>query len=258
MAMTDLAGRQTCLTAQGALVFALAREESVLTERAFVDHYEVLQLNPTADTETIERVYRLLAKRYHPDNLGSGDTDRFAEVQRAFDALSNPERRAVYDVKYTEEKSVQWQIFEQGTAADDRDQDQRIFHGILSLLYVARRRDPEGGGLGPVHLERTLGTPREHLGFPVWYLKRRGFIETNPNGLLAITVAGVDELGSRELSLPDDRLLAASSIGEKQRDAEAPDRQRTISGGNGHALTEATDADQTGDDRLGPEWGVLH
>ena len=208
-----------------------------MNKRPFVDHYEVLQVSPSADAETIERVYRLLAKRYHPDNLASGDTDRFTEVQRAFDALSNPERRAAYDVKYDEEKGLQWQIFEQRTASDDRDQDQRIFHGILSLLYVARRRDPEDGGLGPVHLERMLGTPREHLAFPLWYLKRRGLIEIIGNGLLAITVEGVDKLGSKDLSLPQDRLLTESSISDQEHPAEDSSDQRELSEGHADRTT---------------------
>ena len=33
------------------------------------DYYEVLQVSRNADFETIERVFRLLAKRYHPDNV---------------------------------------------------------------------------------------------------------------------------------------------------------------------------------------------
>jgi curved DNA-binding protein CbpA len=34
----------------------------------FTDYYENLQISPNADMEMIERVFRLLAKRYHPDN----------------------------------------------------------------------------------------------------------------------------------------------------------------------------------------------
>ena len=184
----------------------------------FVDHYETLQVSQNADAETLGRVYRLLAKRYHPDNGVSGNADKFTEVHGAYEVLSNPERRAEYDVKYDSEKSLQWQIFGEGAGAatDGREQDQRIFHGILSLLYVARRRNPIDGGLGPVHLERMLGTPREHLEFPLWYLRRRGFIETLGNGLVAITVDGVDKIGSKELSLPHNRLLRESSIAEPQ------------------------------------------
>lgn len=183
-----------------------------MNESPFVDHYEILQVSQGADGETIERVYRLLAKRYHPDNAMTGDSDRFTEVRRAFEVLSNSERRAEYDVKYDSEKSLQWQIFEQGAAMNSHEQDRRVFHGILSLLYVARRRDPDDGGMGTVHLEKMLGTPREHLVFPLWYLRRRGWVELLPNGLLAITVDGVDKLGSDDLALPHDRLLTESSL----------------------------------------------
>ncbi|MCK5350483.1 MAG: DnaJ domain-containing protein, partial [Desulfobacula sp.] len=44
---------------------------------AFDDYYEDLQISPNADLETIERIYRLLAKRYHPDNKRTGNIDKF-------------------------------------------------------------------------------------------------------------------------------------------------------------------------------------
>ena len=202
-----------------------------MSEQAFVDHYEILQVSQTADTETIERVFRLLAKRYHPDNAVTGDPQQFDEVRKAYDLLSNPERRAQYDVTYDDEKGHQWRIFDQGSATDGREQDRRVFHGVLSLLYVARRRDPESGGLGVVHLERTLGVPREHLEFPLWYLRRRGWIETLMGGQIAITVEGVDILGSQELSLPHDHLLAEPSV----TPSSAPPDQRSIADGESRA-----------------------
>jgi curved DNA-binding protein CbpA len=39
------------------------------------DHYEALQLSPRADRDTIERVFRHLAKRLHPDNPQTGDAE---------------------------------------------------------------------------------------------------------------------------------------------------------------------------------------
>ena len=51
-----------------------------------VDHYEVLQVSPRADRETIQRVFRYLAKRYHPDNRDSGDPDRFKQLLEAGEA----------------------------------------------------------------------------------------------------------------------------------------------------------------------------
>ena len=139
-----------------------------MSDTPFVDHYETLQLSSTADSETVERVYRLLAKRYHPDNALSGDSVQFHAVHQAHEVLSDPDRRARYDFAYEEEKGHQWRIFDQETAAAGPEQDHRIFHGLLSMLYVARRRDPEQGGLGAVHLERMLGVLREHLEFPLW------------------------------------------------------------------------------------------
>jgi hypothetical protein len=40
---------------------------------ADLDYYEVLQLSPKADLETIHRVYRIMAARFHPDNPESRD-----------------------------------------------------------------------------------------------------------------------------------------------------------------------------------------
>ena len=182
-----------------------------MNESPFVDHYEVLQVSQNADAETIERVYRLLAKRYHPDNSASGDAERFREVHTAYEILLDPERRAEFDVQYDRDKSLQWQIFEQGAAFDNREDDQRIFKGVLSLLYAARRKNPESGGLGSLDLEKLIGVPREHLEFPLWYLKQRGWIETLDTGHRAITVDGIDKISAEDLSLPDDRLLAETS-----------------------------------------------
>lgn len=63
-----------------------------------LDCYEVLQLSPNADGETISRVYRLLAARYHPDNRETGDSEKFIRLSQAYQILSDPEKRARYDV----------------------------------------------------------------------------------------------------------------------------------------------------------------
>lgn len=205
-----------------------------MTERPFVDHYEALQLSQSADTDTIERVYRMLAKRYHPDNFTTGSADRFGEVHRAYEVLTDPEARARYDVRYDENRTLQWKIFDQESASGGPEHDRRLFHGILSLLYVARRRDPQRGGLGSIFLEKTLGVPQQHLAFPLWYLKQRRWVEVLDSGQLAITVDGIDRLGNRDLDLPDDRLLPEaaearpganpSSTAAGKTDAEAGNR----------------------------------
>jgi len=160
----------------------------------------------------IERVYRILAKRYHPDNQDTGDAVKFAEVHRAFEALNDAASRAAYDATYEQDRTVTWQVFRQEGANDHRSDDRRLFHAILSLLYIARRRDPENGGLGSIGLEKMLGCPQEHLRFPLWYLKQKGWIERLESGYLAITADGVDKLSNEDLSLPANRLISETSM----------------------------------------------
>ena len=58
------------------------------------DFYEVLQISPNADPDTIHRVYRLLAQRFHPDNQETGDPARFRQITEAYQVLSDAEQRA--------------------------------------------------------------------------------------------------------------------------------------------------------------------
>lgn len=191
-------------------------------QKPFVDYYEVLQLSPRATSDMVERVYRMLAKRYHPDNLETGDSDKFSKVHEAYTVLNDAERRAAYDVAYENVQQVQWKVFDQTAANDGRTEDRQIIHAILSLLYVERRRDPMRGGLGAIVLERMLGVPQEHLQFPLWYVKQHGWIEILDSGQIAITIAGIDKLSNQDLELRRDRLLPASSLStDEHAEAEA-------------------------------------
>ena len=63
------------------------------------DYYEVLGINKNADDKTIKKAYRKLAKKYHPD-INPGDTnaeEKFKEVTEAYEILSDPEKRKLYD-----------------------------------------------------------------------------------------------------------------------------------------------------------------
>ena len=63
------------------------------------DLYEVMQLSPSADPDTISRVYRLLAMRYHPDNRQTGNSEMFLQLSEAYRVLSDPLQRAGYDAR---------------------------------------------------------------------------------------------------------------------------------------------------------------
>jgi curved DNA-binding protein CbpA len=189
----------------------------------FRDYYEILQLSPNADTETVDRVYRILVKRYHPDNQATGNEARFNDVVEAHRVLADLERRAAYDVKYDENRGTVVNVFERVSSGDGFGDDKRLFDGVLSLLYVARRRDPNHGGLGIVQIERLLGCPAEHLEFHLWYLRQKGWIERLDSGLFAITVAGIDRVvESDALLLRRDRLLKPGPDGSGPPDSGPP------------------------------------
>jgi curved DNA-binding protein len=189
--------------------------------RPFEDFYEILQLSPNADTETIDRVYRILVRRYHPDNQETGNPEKFTQIVKAHKTLSDPESRAAYDVSYEENRASVLKIFDETSNPESYDGDQRIFEGILSLLYISRRRDAGRGGMGIVQMERLLGCPAKHLEFHLWYLREKGWVERLDSGLLAITASGVDRVMEQEaLHLRRDRLLAERST-NAQRELRA-------------------------------------
>lgn len=61
-------------------------------------HYEILQVHPEASPEVIKAAYKSLSTKFHPDRDKSADAaGRFAEIQKAFDVLSDADRRRQYD-----------------------------------------------------------------------------------------------------------------------------------------------------------------
>ena len=62
------------------------------------DFYEILGVSRDADPDTLKRAYRKMARQYHPDiNKESGAEERFKEIGRAYEILSDDQKRARYD-----------------------------------------------------------------------------------------------------------------------------------------------------------------
>ncbi len=207
-----------------------------MAEAREADHYEALQISPRADAETIERVFRHLAKRFHPDNRETGDGDRFSQIVAAHRVLSNAERRAAYDAGYADLQRETWKIFDQASSTSNVESDKRIRTGILTLLYQARRRDVDRPGVGQLELERVLDCPQEVMKFHLWYMKESGWIQRLDTGLLAITYQGVNQLHAEEIPWADEahRLgPATSEVREAGPVRSAPDETARPGGRQG-------------------------
>jgi curved DNA-binding protein CbpA len=175
-----------------------------------VDCYEVLQISSNAEPETIHRVYRMLAQRFHPDNQDTGNDTKFREVNDAYHVLSDPERRAQYDVGHQKLRQDRWRFVSKSAEAEnDFESEQRTRLTMLEILYTRRRAEPREPGVYIVDIEKMIGQPREHLEFPVWYLVQKKFISKSDNALLVITAEGVEYLEQNyQVSAPAKRLRA--------------------------------------------------
>jgi curved DNA-binding protein CbpA len=162
----------------------------------FTDFYEILEISPNANSETIERIFRYFALRYHPDNQDTGDQVRFTEIAEAHNVLKDPIKRAQYDLQHKDHSGDRWKLAEEASNPKGIERDVVIQDRLLSILYVKRRQNINDPGIGDNELERVSGCPREHLEFHVWYLKAKGWIGRLENGMLAITVEGVDRANS--------------------------------------------------------------
>ena len=162
-----------------------------------LDCYEIMQLSPKATADTIHRVHRILAQRYHPDTPDTGNAEMFIRVTAAARILSDPEQRAKYDARYQANRQLHWKIFDQAEAALGPQSERAKRKGILGLLYAKAAHDIERASMTAVDFEEILGCPREHLQAALWYLKGKGYIQRGDNGRFTITVAGFDEMESQ-------------------------------------------------------------
>ncbi|EPQ54080.1 DnaJ-domain-containing protein [Gloeophyllum trabeum ATCC 11539] len=68
------------------------------TLAAAADLYKVLELDRSADERDIKKAYKRLSRKYHPDkNKDPGAEDRFVEIAHAYEVLSDPTKRQIYD-----------------------------------------------------------------------------------------------------------------------------------------------------------------
>jgi curved DNA-binding protein CbpA len=182
-----------------------------MSDETGVDYYEVLQVSASADPDTIHRVYRFLAQRFHPDNQETGSEARFREVHQAYTVISDPERRARYDITYQQRRQERWRLVSTGAKAEnDFELEQMMRLTLLEALYTRRRMDPTSPAMFSGDLEGLLGRPREHIEFTIWYLNQKKYVTRDDNSRLQITADGVDYLEQHYDGRIKTRLLKAA------------------------------------------------
>jgi curved DNA-binding protein CbpA len=95
-----------------------------------------MQLSPNADAETVSRVYRLLAFRYHPDNTETGNSEMFIRLSEANQILSDPEKRASYDAAHRSAKRPRGKNFGEASTSAVSDREKRRNLEAVTAAYL--------------------------------------------------------------------------------------------------------------------------
>jgi curved DNA-binding protein len=190
-------------------------------------HYDTLQISPKAEQLVITKVYRLLAAYYHPDNKQTGDEEKFKQILKAYEVLSDPAKRSRYDIEFfgpnqkaSAVKSAEESNFSRtketlksrlGTLDENHFSDENhlsereLRKFVLLALYDVRRNSPGNPEVSLLVLSELFSCTVENLEFSSWYLKEKGFIKISESADFSITVSGVDYVEKELLKLEKDK-----------------------------------------------------
>jgi curved DNA-binding protein CbpA len=176
------------------------------------NYYEFLQISPNAEPDTIHRVYRYLAVRFHPDNQETGDADKFFLLKQAYDVLSNPALRAKYDAMRETDAPQEPPLSASIDFMDSIEGELNRRLAVLALLYYQRRTNPHTPEVSLAEVEGRMGFPRDYLEFTSWYLLKKGYITRADNSAFTLTAEGVDFVETQRANIPTlDKLLTGGS-----------------------------------------------
>jgi curved DNA-binding protein len=209
------------------LIYIREKRLSRETMMEVPDYYEFLQISPKAEPDTIHRVYRFLAGRFHPDNPETGDSEKFFILKQAYDVLSHPERRAAYDATYKKESPEAVPLATTIDFMDNMEGELNRRLAVLALLYIQRRTNPYSPEVSLLEVERRMGFPRDYLEFTSWYLRNKGYITRADNSDFTLTAEGVDFVESERVNIPILNKLLTTGSGPSAAEAVAANRVLT-------------------------------
>lgn len=137
------------------------------------------------DRDRIERLYRALSFRYHPDNRDTGDSEIFLSIRETY-RIAFGARHANHAA--ADETSAGNSQNEPNKSRTERDRRR----SVLALLYRKRMTDCGDASLSLHDLAAAVGVASTELTFTLWYLREKGHVMPNDSCAYAITVNGVD------------------------------------------------------------------
>lgn len=191
------------------------------------DYYEFLQISPNAEPDTIQRVYRFLAVRLHPDNPETGDAEKFFLLKQAYDVLSNPARRAEYDATFKKDGPTTVPLSTSIDFMDNMEGELNRRLAVLAVLYIRRRTNPYLPEVSLLEVEKRMGFPRDYLEFTAWYLRNKGYITRSDNSDFTLTAEGVDFVESQRVKIPILNKLLTTGTGPFTTDGIDPSKTLT-------------------------------
>jgi curved DNA-binding protein len=120
----------------------------------YKDYYVTLGIDKSASADDIQKAYRKLARKFHPDvNSNPGAEDRFKEITEAYEVLKDPEKRKTYDQFGADWKQAGragapppgWQGFDFGQGGAGASG----FSSFFEMLFGQGRQGGGGGGRNP-------------------------------------------------------------------------------------------------------------
>jgi curved DNA-binding protein len=148
----------------------------------FRDYYEILGVSKDASSEEIKKVYRRLARQYHPDlNPGNKEAEeKFKTIGEAYEILSDSSRRSQYDQfsRYWQQngfagnkqtpKPKGWDSRPNGRSSQDVDPSQfNDFESFVNqVIGVSNRKDPKNSP-GSTTTSDPFRTPRTKVAYTV-------------------------------------------------------------------------------------------
>lgn len=145
------------------------------------DYYAALGVSRAESGSRIQEAYRRIAKQCHPDRVGEQGTERFQEIQEAYEVLSDPRKRESYDASFSRQGQSKEVVPE--PLVPSRDRSDFFRPEPLFRPSVPFPEDFASGTFSPSPWVFCDG-PRRDSGFPCLFCHEFDAIESGTQQLL--------------------------------------------------------------------------